>query len=835
MKELLVLSADGMKYGVWKADILSIKDAQAVHKIPLSSARIAGMSIIDGRAVTLADFSACIGLAPVSKENIGHILLMSEDKKIAGFVVEGEIEHLMIPSNDVFPMPDYLKTPVIDTCVMHANEPVPVINIPLLYSGVQNAERKPFGAEFSIPGRKHEDALKGVSVFKSGGEFFAVPSEQIKSISQQPSHVSRLALTPDYVKGIAFCDNKLLPVVHLSTAMGLPEKGTGEKMLVIEMAGVSLGLLIDSEHEALSEKQFSLMPLPPVVKTAWMQAAAFTGGNIAPVIYAQPLLSTKQDADLKPLPQQYSPDSQFSSHFGKRDAKVLEFSILGRRQALPASEVEDVLHFKSCHNVPGKHPMIIGVEEHKGELLPVIDIAVCFGKQSLATPEWSMLLVKNGDFRGLVVTDAVFGERVITPDAQRPLPIKLPHNLVYGCYPAEKTVVLILNVEALTVHFDKVQIKKILDTIPLHVEKAQGKVVIPPPKPAYIEAPDNRETEENKKLIIAMSDISGQEKEDEKKEEVILKREPEKEFAPEFNPVEPKATAQLENRQDNNQILESESQPTPEEEAESASVTLPPVELEPEYIPEPLLEPEPRSGPLAPEQFVTAKSESHEPEAEPVESQEKEDPTEVKEVVEITEHVEPKEKEGIGQQQETSDIALKEEIKKTEATILPKPIIEAIMPEIFEKSETPPDKESATQEIIEEPHQPDTPMEVRSEPAALKKFLYKYRGITVTEKWKRGILYAAIPAVIIIALYLSGAWINKDRVVKEQQKPVTAAYRPDEVYIVKRGDTLWAICKRITGNPFNYPAVALENKISDPDIILPGQKIYLKKTKPEQR
>jgi nucleoid-associated protein YgaU len=45
--------------------------------------------------------------------------------------------------------------------------------------------------------------------------------------------------------------------------------------------------------------------------------------------------------------------------------------------------------------------------------------------------------------------------------------------------------------------------------------------------------------------------------------------------------------------------------------------------------------------------------------------------------------------------------------------------------------------------------------------------------------------------------------------------------------VVKKGDTLWAISKRFTGNPFNYPQVAKENNIKNPDLIFPGQEIRL--------
>jgi nucleoid-associated protein YgaU len=49
------------------------------------------------------------------------------------------------------------------------------------------------------------------------------------------------------------------------------------------------------------------------------------------------------------------------------------------------------------------------------------------------------------------------------------------------------------------------------------------------------------------------------------------------------------------------------------------------------------------------------------------------------------------------------------------------------------------------------------------------------------------------------------------------------------MYKVKRGDSLWRIAKRLTGNPLNYHRLASENDIANPDVIFPGQKLLVKR------
>jgi len=61
--------------------------------------------------------------------------------------------------------------------------------------------------------------------------------------------------------------------------------------------------------------------------------------------------------------------------------------------------------------------------------------------------------------------------------------------------------------------------------------------------------------------------------------------------------------------------------------------------------------------------------------------------------------------------------------------------------------------------------------------------------------------------------------------------PRTSLSKPSDsvVYNVKKGDTLYKITERYTGDGWNYPKVARENEIPNPDLIFPEQKIKVPK------
>lgn len=50
---------------------------------------------------------------------------------------------------------------------------------------------------------------------------------------------------------------------------------------------------------------------------------------------------------------------------------------------------------------------------------------------------------------------------------------------------------------------------------------------------------------------------------------------------------------------------------------------------------------------------------------------------------------------------------------------------------------------------------------------------------------------------------------------------------PPDSYVVKQGDTLWLIAKKLTGDGSNYKAIAKKNNITDPNKLSVGQRLVI--------
>jgi len=494
MKELFLTSLRGIQYGIWKDEILSVRELDALHRIPLSPACIAGILIDDNRTVTLADLPVCIGYESSGRIEQGCILLQEEGEKVMGFVISGELRTLSISTELFFPLPDYLKTPVFGSCAVHNDIPIPLINTSVLHSRVLKPDEEPSEDSLKIFGAQPQNIseVSQIRCFSAGGELFAVSATGIEGKAVKPGPITPLPNTPRYVKGVTFWKGRLLPVIDLTQRIKWQSASPDSQMLIAEIGGAAFGLLIESDSGTVSTGNVAIKPAPFIAQTAWLKHVVVHGGELIPLIDLAMALSPVSVGDEKPAWQQYAPDSVFPDMFFKREAGVVEFSLLGERHALPKDEVEDVIDFKPCRALPDVPPIVIGVAEHKGEIFPVVDLAMMFGRRLLATSAWRMMLVKNGDFRALVITETVFGERQLGLEIHRAMPIHLPHNFMYGCYPDDKAVRIILNVEAITVHFEKSMITKFMPALSHEMKMSPTGILYAFPDEITVEKPDEK-------------------------------------------------------------------------------------------------------------------------------------------------------------------------------------------------------------------------------------------------------------------------------------------------------------------------------------------------------
>ncbi len=869
MRELLVIHTAGGNYGIWKDEIQSVRSVETLHRLPLSPACIAGMSVIDGRTATLADLSASIGCAPCDGSGKCSALILPGDGKMRGFLAAGDIDSLQVPPEDVIPLPGCVSTDAIHSCSNCGGVPVPVIDLQKLFSHLMKFEIPP-SPSFSVPRSDTADvsASSGIRIFSLGDEIYALSSSGVGDEALSDMRTAGIPFSPAFLKGIAFHEGEVLPVVDLSMLINRQKTEDRGAVLIQRIGDARFALLVGEDRGAVRTERGMIASLPPIARSSWLQYAVLQAGHIVPLIDSSLLLSADDEVE-KCRKTMYAPESLFADQFGKKDVEVVEFSLLGSRHALPKCEVEDVIDFKPYRSIPNTAPIVVGTAEFGGGLLPVLDLALVFGRRSPVTPDWRMMLVKNGDFRSFVLTEAVSGQRRLPVADQRELPIRLPHRVVYGCYPDADTVRLILNVEALAVHFEKSLVQELLPAMPKEMKHAAAEIVlsllgdfaaaepgsdavmsqtpaVPAAVPTASVSGGTTGTMQKANVPTGGSSVPVQEQTGERPEEKIAQEAGEgKAGAPAYQ------SAEAEKSGDPGQSISGS-------EASAKTEAAPPEgraagggeRKEEETV---LSRKEPSAVAEPTEEAVRAEVAHREQEVPAIAGAEE---------AAGAERIGSEQGSVAGRHEEVSISLIKEEELTTEALPESQPGREPEPP----RPEKPPFPEFRTPRIGEPASETAKPAidrhEKREQQVPASKTLEYMPSGGKTWKWGIGLGAAAVVLAGILygigVSYKSGA----GKPVKEQTPPTVEHVQPEskaqpvrrreplvleipaakpvtmDVYVVVKGDTLWGISERFTGNPFNYPRIAGENKIADPDLIFPGQKVYLRHkqnatTKPE--
>ncbi|RWX52156.1 Chemotaxis signal transduction protein [Candidatus Electrothrix marina] len=471
MREFLLLDLAGFCCGVRKEDILSHEE-QAIHWLTDNNGAVTAIAMMGAHPVSLADLSYCIGLASASRRAGGYPVLVpaGHDLSVA-FVVEQETGMAQVPCSAVYPLPAYLQTAFIDSCVRldgkFGGKLVPLVNIRAIHCRVSAGDYTPPTPQFSLPVLKEKrrpspDALR---VFTCNKKTFAASADYFSSEQALPPGVlTRLPLMPEFVCGITLHSNRIFTVLDISRYLQLsPATEDDEgKWLLGEVEGQGFAFVVDTDQGLLPADSLPLVPLPLLVRSDWQRSVALYARKIIPVLDFREMLAKPPDeTGSQALSRDLRSDGRFKAVFGKQQLEIVEFSLCNMIHALPDLEVADILPFTHCQRLAGTGGLVIGVTLYRKELLPVLDPARCFGRESRPVAGWKLVLVCNGDLRVLVLAEDVLGKRSLNVGEQRALPFTAPHSSVYGCYPVAGRVGLILNILALTAYFDNEQISEL--------------------------------------------------------------------------------------------------------------------------------------------------------------------------------------------------------------------------------------------------------------------------------------------------------------------------------------------------------------------------------------
>ena len=80
MKNLLLITFDNARYGLWEDAITAVREALPLLRLPLSPPAVAGIAVLDDRSAVLADLAACLGYHAIRTTQNGTFLIVDPEE-----------------------------------------------------------------------------------------------------------------------------------------------------------------------------------------------------------------------------------------------------------------------------------------------------------------------------------------------------------------------------------------------------------------------------------------------------------------------------------------------------------------------------------------------------------------------------------------------------------------------------------------------------------------------------------------------------------------------------------------------------------------------------------
>lgn len=268
--------------------------------------------------------------------------------------------------------------------------------------------------------------------FHVDGARFALPVGHVREIVRPP-HTVHVPLTPPTLGGLANLRGQVLPILDTRQLMGCPSAThTRSTRVVVAWSGTQVGLLVDQVDRVCAIR-------PDQVEAATDVQGVFQRDHLSGVVRDHDgsllqLLDLERTIDLQftalvsTLTGAIAPDLAQPEPAAAPEPplQVVCFALHGELYAFPIEHVAEIVRLPEIiRSVPGAHPHICGIIDHRDRLLPLIDLRGHFGLPAAPRHHRQRIVVVRPEGCHTVVgvvVDAVERVTHIPPGSLAPLP-----------------------------------------------------------------------------------------------------------------------------------------------------------------------------------------------------------------------------------------------------------------------------------------------------------------------------------------------------------------------------------------------------------------------------
>lgn len=383
-------------YAVPAGDVTEVLRAPDVAKVPHSPRGLLGLANIRGTVLPLASLRGLLGRADGASDsasdraNWAILLGGAAPVAVAVDAIEG-IVHVGVA--DIVTREAEAgaeKGERLLGAFRHNERVTKILDLPALLAAAFAAPERRARTRLASSGANaasvQSTAPRGTRMlvtFDVAGQEYALDLATVQEIAAAPSHQVMVPGADPVVLGVAPFRETLLPLLSLRGLLGLrAEEGDGSrrKVIITDVAGVTVGLVADDARSVLAADPALIEPTPPLLAaraggethiTAIYRDAS--GRRIVSIVATnqlfredvmQRLASNRNDVAVQPA----------GTKADEEESILLVFRLGGDEFGLPIAAVEEVARVPDqITRVPKTPTFLEGVVNLRGDVLPVID------------------------------------------------------------------------------------------------------------------------------------------------------------------------------------------------------------------------------------------------------------------------------------------------------------------------------------------------------------------------------------------------------------------------------------------------------------------------------
>jgi purine-binding chemotaxis protein CheW len=251
---------------------------ESIIHVPHAKSHMVGVMTLRNRLLPLVSLRRMFGLSDREMDDQSRIVVVSLGEVSVGVIMDRVNEVLRVARSSVDRMPGMLAkdgnlSDIEEICRLdNGKRMVSILSVANMFrhGTMKDAitavdtmkDKQAMDSEQTL--KAGSDDEEQVVVFRLGKEEFGVPIESVQEIVRLPEDMTRVPKAPTAVEGVINLRGAVLPVLDLRRRLGLPpvERSEGQRIVVLLIAGVRTGFIVDSVAEVLKVPKTAIEAAP---------------------------------------------------------------------------------------------------------------------------------------------------------------------------------------------------------------------------------------------------------------------------------------------------------------------------------------------------------------------------------------------------------------------------------------------------------------------------------------------------------------------------------------------------------------------------------------------